>query len=66
MSSLPVDFLEVVEGKVVNGFRIAVTSAAATQALRELLLLNAAVFQRLQLQFKIAAAADVVDASAAC
>ena len=61
--SLPVDLLEVVDGTVVNGFRIAVKSASAAQALRELLLFNAAVFQRLQLQFKIAAAADVVDAS---
>ena len=61
--SLPVDLLEVVDGTVVNGFRIAVASASTTQALRELLLFNAAVFQRLQLQFKIAAAADVVDAS---
>lgn len=60
---LPVDLFEVVEGKVVNGFRFAVTSAPATQALRELLLFNASVFQRLQTQFKIAAAAEVVNAS---
>jgi hypothetical protein len=61
--SLPVDMLEVVDGKIVNGFRFAVTASRAGQALRELLLLNASVFQRLQLQFKIAAAADVVTAS---
>jgi hypothetical protein len=61
--SLPVDLLEVVDAKVVNGFRFAITSSSATQAVRELLLFNAAVFQRLELQFKIAAAADVVTAS---
>jgi hypothetical protein len=58
-----VDLLDVVDGKVVNGFRFAIASSRAAQALRELLLFNAAVFQRLQLQFKITAAADVVTAS---
>src|SRR6185369_15970219 len=61
--SLPVDMLEVVDDKVVNGFRIAINSAQPAQALRELLMFNAAVFQRLQSQFKVVAAADVVTAS---
>jgi hypothetical protein len=61
--SLPVDMLEVVDGKIVNGFRISVASSTHAQALRELLLLNVAVFQRLQSQFKLTEAGDVVKAS---
>ena len=62
-ASLPVDMLEVVDGKVVNGLRINIIAATTATALRELLLFNAAVFQRLQLQFKLNDAADVVKAS---
>ncbi len=61
--ALPVDVLEVVEGKVVNGFRMAVAPAQPPQALRELLMFSAGVFQRLQKQFKIAAASKVVTAT---
>ena len=62
-ASLPVDLLEVVDGKVVNGLRFNITSATATTALRELLLFNVAVFQRLQLQFRLVDALSVVKAS---
>jgi hypothetical protein len=61
--SLPIDMLEVVEGKVVNGFRISVTASTPAHALRALLLFNAAVFQRLHSQFRWAAAGDIVKAS---
>jgi hypothetical protein len=60
---LPVDLFEVVDGKAINGFRIAMNSAQPGVALRELLMFNAAVFQRLQTQFKAPKAADVVTAS---
>jgi hypothetical protein len=62
-SSLPIDFFEMVDNRVVNGFRMNIVSSTAAQALTELLLFNMAVFQRLQLQFKIHEAADVVKAS---
>jgi hypothetical protein len=45
--ALPVDFEEVVDGKVVNGFRIQMVGADANLAVRELAHLNQAVFHRL-------------------
>ncbi len=60
---LPVDLFEMIDGKTINGFRIAMSAAQPAVALRELTMQNAAVFQRLQKQFKVAAAADVVTAS---
>jgi hypothetical protein len=63
--SLPVDMFELVDEKVVNGFRFTMVSSTADQALREALLLNGAVFGRLQLQTKSADAADIVKASVA-
>jgi hypothetical protein len=62
-AALPVDMLELVDEKVVNGFRFNIVSAAAAQALREALLFNAAVFGRLQTQLDVADAADVVKAT---
>jgi hypothetical protein len=59
-TSLPVDLEELVGDKVVNGFRFNITAAKPPKALRELLLLTAAVFRRLQAQFKIEAASPVV------
>jgi hypothetical protein len=64
-TSLPVDLLELVGDKVVNGFRFNIAASTAAQALREALLLNAAVFRRLQVQFGSTDAADVVKASTA-
>jgi hypothetical protein len=60
---LPVDLVEVVDGKVVNGCRMGIVSATSPKALRELVLLNTATFQRLASLFKSAAARDVVAAS---
>jgi hypothetical protein len=58
-AALPVDFQEVVDGRVVNGFRINVQSASAAQAWRELLVFVRAVFRRLEAQFKFAEAGGV-------
>ena len=63
-ASLPVDLLEIVDGTVVNGCRINIVPSTAAKALKELVLLNSAVFQRLQSVFKISSAASVVRASA--
>jgi hypothetical protein len=63
--SLPVDMFELVDEKVVNGFRFNIVSSTADQALREALLFNGAVFGRLQLQVESADAADFVKASVA-
>jgi hypothetical protein len=60
---LPVDFLELVDNNVVNGYRISVVAAAANLALRELLMFAAATFQRLQLQFRLDSAGEVVKAA---
>jgi hypothetical protein len=62
-TSLPVDMLEVVDGKIVNGFRMSVTSSTRAQAVRALLLFNAAVFQRLHSQFRLAEAGDLLKVS---
>jgi hypothetical protein len=56
---LPVDFLEVVDGKVVNGCRFALTPAARARAFREGLRFAGAVLQRIGLHLKLDAAADV-------
>jgi hypothetical protein len=61
--SLAVDMLEVVNEKTVNGCRINIVSASAAKALQELLLFNAAVFQRLLLIFKAAGSDEVVSAT---
>jgi hypothetical protein len=55
----PVDFLEVVDDKIVNGCRVNLVAATATRALKELLLFAGSVMQRLNLQFKLDSAADV-------
>ena len=56
---LPVDLLELVDDKVVNGFRFNIVAATAALALRELLRFDAATFQRLQLQFRLDSAGEV-------
>lgn len=52
-TSLPVDLVEVVDGKEVNGCRFNISSADATRALRELLVFATAVFVRLKALFKV-------------
>ena len=64
-ASLPVDMLESVDGKIVNGFRFNIVSSSAAQALRESVLFSAAVFGRIQAQFKSPEAAAIVKASKA-
>ncbi len=64
-ASLPVDMLELVDEKVVNGFRFTIVSSSTAQALREALLLGAAVFRRVQHQQDSTDAAAVVKASTA-
>jgi len=60
---LPVDMLEVVDEKVVNGFRINIRSSSAADALREVLLFKSAVFQRLQRGFQVKGAGEVLKAT---
>ena len=60
---LPVDFLELVDDKPVNGLRISIVAATATLALGELLLFCGATFQRLQLQFQLDSAGEVAKAA---
>jgi hypothetical protein len=62
---LAVDLLEVVDGRVVNGFRFSVLASSAAVALREAVWSNAAVFRRLQAQFGSDDAGSVVKASTA-
>jgi len=62
-TSLPVDFLEIVNEKIVNGCRFNVTPASTTLALRELLRFAGAVMQRVSLQFKLDEAAEVAKAA---
>jgi len=62
-AQLPVDLLEEVDGKIVNGCRIAVVATTTARALRELLLLDAATMQRLVAVFAIASASDVLKAA---
>jgi hypothetical protein len=64
-TSLWVDMFELANEKVVNGFRINVTSSTAANALRECVRFNAAVFRRLARQFNLRDAADVEKASTA-
>jgi hypothetical protein len=59
----PVDFLEVVDDKIVNGCRVNLVAATATRALKEHLLFAGSVMQRLNLQFKLDSAADVAAAA---
>ena len=56
---LPVDFLEVVDDKVVNGCRVNLRATTATRALKEHLRFAGSVLQRLNLQFKLDPAAEV-------
>ena len=63
--ALPVDFLELVDEKIVNGYRFNVTSASSTLALREMLRFGGAVMQRVGLQFKLDSAAEVAKAARA-
>jgi hypothetical protein len=60
---LPLDLLEVVDEKVVNGFRITIKSSRVADALRELLLFQSAVFQRLQRGFQVSGADKVLKAN---
>jgi hypothetical protein len=60
---LPVDFLEVVDDKVVNGCRVNLFAATATRALKDHLRFAGSVMQRLNLQFKLDSAADVAAAA---
>ena len=62
-ASLPVDMLELVDSKAVNGFRFNIVSSSAAQALREFVLFNAAVFRRIQAQFESPEAATIIKAS---
>jgi hypothetical protein len=62
---LPVDFLEVVDGKIVNGCRVNVSAATPTRALKEHLRLAGSVMQRVNLQFKLDSAAEVAAAARA-
>ncbi len=62
-SLLPVDFLEVVDDKVVNGCRIAITAAPRAQALKEHLRFAGSVLQRISLQFTLDSAAEVAAAA---
>jgi hypothetical protein len=64
-TALPIDFQEVVDGKVVNGYRISIQAAATQQAVHELLLFNKAVFQRLLSGLKVREAGRVIKASTA-
>jgi hypothetical protein len=58
-TSLPVDFLEVVDDKVVNGCRIAVIASSRTHALTEHLRFADCVLQRISLQFTLDGVAEV-------
>jgi hypothetical protein len=60
---LAVDFLEVVDQRVVNGCRFNVTAATTSVALRELLRLAGAVMQRIGLQLQMASGAEVAKAA---
>ena len=62
-AQLAVDLLEEVDGKIVNGCRIAVVAASSARALRGLLLLDAATLQRLVAVFGIADAGEVLKAA---
>ena len=62
-AQLPVDFLEVVDDKVVNGCRVTVSRASPAQVLREHLRFAGSVLQRISLQFKLDTAADVAKAA---
>src|SRR4051794_5506496 len=62
-TSLPVDFREVVDGKVVNAFRINITSAAPARAWLELVGFMAFTFRRLDASFKIKEGAAVAKAA---
>ena len=62
-AQLPVDLLEEVDGKIVNGCRIAVVAATGARALHELLLLDVATLQRLVAVFAIASASEVLKAA---
>jgi hypothetical protein len=60
---LPVDFLEVVDDKIVNGCRVNLFAATAARALKEHVLFAGSVMQRLNLQFKLDSAAEVATAA---
>jgi hypothetical protein len=62
-ASAAVDLLELVDGKVVNGFRFQLVSSSTAVALREAVRSNAAVFHRLQARFKSTEAKNIVKAS---
>jgi len=65
-ASLPVDFEELVDEKVVvNGYRVSIEAATTQRAVHELALFSKAVFQRLQSGTKLRGARPVVHASAA-
>jgi hypothetical protein len=65
VKDLPIDALEVVDGKVVNGFRISIQAAPAVKALTELLLRNINVFQRVGAIYKITSTDAIVKATRA-
>lgn len=58
-AQLPVDFLEVVDGTVVNGCRINLVVGSRSKALREHLLYAGSVLQRVRLEFKLHGLADL-------
>ena len=60
---LPVDFLEIVDDKIVNGCRVNILTATATRALKEHLRFAGSVMQRVNLQFKLDSAAEVAAAA---
>jgi hypothetical protein len=62
-TSLPVDFQEVVDGKVVNGFRINITSAGPARAWLDVVRFGESTFRRLEASFKINDAGDVAKAA---
>ena len=62
-TTLPVDLLEVVDDKVVNGCRFAIAPASASLAVHELLRFAGAVMQRLGLVFKLESATEVAKAA---
>ena len=64
-TALPIDFQEVVDGQVVNGYRISIQAASTQQAVHEVALFNKAVFQRLLSGLKVREAGRVIKASAA-
>jgi hypothetical protein len=62
-TALAVDFLEVVNEKIVNGCRFNIVPSSTPVALRELMRFAGAVMQRVGLQFKLDSATEVAKAA---